>query len=485
MKNGATIAPGNSIDTLTVTGNLTLNSGSTTAMEINETSSDKLVVTGNASLGGSTLTVSNVGGRFFDWETFELVNASGVSGEFTYDNTIADFDSSRIDVSLDYSDPTKVTLTAKRKATDYENTSAGALPRNASEAARAIDAVSTGFGGDITNALLQLEALGGLNPDGVTIIDPTASLTSALTDVTGVLYANSALIPFMNAKTTQVYDRIAQRHTLSHANNVWLQYYNQHDKVFSSENSPRFTNNMSGALVGYDRVLGDFLVGAYAGFGKSDLRQHHGSAMDVDDTTFGAYGGYITGDWSFKGTLFGGVQDYYGKRRIAFMNRTANGRYDGMNLGLDLEAAYNIPLTSAVTLKPFVGWLNHYAHQHGFAETNADALNLHVNSNNQFTSQARVGVRVDGQIKNKFNWYGALAVKQIVGDDYSKLNMYLDLPNTDMKVVSAELGKTTFTGQVGASYAFTDNWSVYANVDGGINDKSANCYGNLGVAYAW
>ena len=305
-----------------------------------------------------------------------------------------------------------------------------------------------------------------------------------------MLYANSALIPLFNAKTTQVYDRIAQRGETEKecadcANDVWVQYFNQHDKVFSSDNSPRFTNDMSGVLAGYDRTLGDFLVGAYAGFGKSDLRQYNDSKMDVEDTTFGVYGGYTMGDWAFKGTLFGGVQNYHGKRYISFMNRTADAKYNGMNMGLDLEASYNIPVYSWLNVKPFAGWLNNYAHQQAFAEKDAGALNLHVNSNDQFHSQARLGVRVDGQVKNKFNWYGSVAVRQFVGTDYTKLRMDLDLPNTNMEIISAQLGRTSFGAQVGVNYAFTNNWSVFANADGGISNKAANCYGNVGVAYTW
>ena len=491
VNSGATLAPGNSIDTLTISGPLNLASGSTTAIEMNETSSDKIVVTGATNIAsGANLTVANEGGRFFEWNSFDILESDGgVNGTFNYDGTIANFDTDRIDVALEQSG-SKVTLTAKRKATNYEQTPTVALSRNAGQAAHAVDAISTGFGGDIANALLQLEKLGGLNPDGVTLINPNATLSSALLDLTGVLYANSALIPLFNAKTLQVYDRIAQRSGAEKKcvdcdNNLWVQYYNQHDKVFSSSNSPRFYNNTSGALVGYDRSLGDFLVGAYAGFGKNDLRQRDDSKMDVEDTTFGLYSGYTLGDWAFRGTLFAGTQNYHGKRYISFMDRKADAKYNGSNVGLDLEASYNIPVFSWMNVKPFAGWLNSYAHQQAFTEKDAGALNLHVNSHDQFNSQARLGVRVDGQIKNRLSWYGSVAVKQFVGGDYAKLRMDLGLPNTDMHIISAQLGRTSFGGQVGANYALTNNWSVFANVEGNINNKAANCFGNVGVAYTW
>ena len=487
---GGTIAPGNSIDTLTITGDLNLASGSTTAIEINATpANDKLVVTGNANIAsGANLTVANEDGRYFDWESFEIVNASNVAGTFTYDGTISGYDASRINVEADYSDPTKVVLTAKRKATEHENITG--LTRNQSEVARAMDAVSTGFGGDITNPLLQLEKLAGLNPDGVTQINPSSTLHSALDDMSGVLYANSALISLFNAKTAHVYDRIAKRtapatgECPSCHDNVWVEYYGQHDRVFANANSPRFTNNMTGFLVGYDRSSDEVLLGAYGGTAVSNLNQR-GDKMDMDEVSFGIYTGYMPDNWTFKGTLFGGHQSYRGKRTIDFMARNANGKYHGMNLALDLEAGYNFNVFDWLDVKPFVGAFGNYVHTGSFTETGADSLNLHVEHKDQFNSQARLGVQFEGKVGKKFNWYTSAAVKQFIGNDYAKLHTSLDLPGTRMEVVSAELGRTYFSGQVGVSYAFTDRLSIFGNVDAGVNNKSANCYGNIGLAYTW
>ena len=60
-----------------------------------------------------------------------------------------------------------------------------------------------------------------------------------------------------------------------------------------------------------------------------------------------------------------------------------------------------------------------------------------------------------------------------------------NLPDTNMDIISAELGRTYFSGQVGLNYAIDNNWSVFANLDTGLSNKSANCYGNIGVAYTW
>jgi uncharacterized protein with beta-barrel porin domain len=129
-------------------------------------------------------------------------------------------------------------------------------------------------------------------------------------------------------------------------------------------------------MAGYDRYSEDnsFLLGAFAGSSKADLRQYK-DTMDINDVTVGAYGGYLGEDWTFKGVLYMGYQDYDGSRRIAFMNRTAHAQYDGHNIALDLEAAYNIPVLAGVNVKPFAGLLNSYFHHYAkLAESEATEI---------------------------------------------------------------------------------------------------------------
>lgn len=494
---GATLAPGNSVDTITVAGNLNLASGSNTTIEVTNTptvAADKTIVTGNATINtGANLAVDNIGNdRFFEWKSFNILEAAGtLSGAYTYDGSISNYDSSRIGGSLsyDYTNGT-VTLLAKRKATNYTNTVAN-LSHNQAQAAQIVDKMTaTSLTGDITNPLLQLEALAGLNPQGITAATG-ATINSALADMDGVLYANSALTSLFNAKSAHIYDRISSRRAAPATgcptchDNVWTQYYNQYNKVYADSNSPRYTNNVSGVMAGYDRYSEDnsFLLGAFAGSSKADLRQYK-DTMDINDVTVGAYGGYLGEDWTFKGVLYMGYQDYDGSRRIAFMNRTAHAQYDGHNIALDLEAAYNIPVLAGVNVKPFAGLLNSYSHQQHFNETGADSLNLNVESNNAYNIQARLGAQAEGKV-SKFNWYANMTVKQFLGNDYDRINVSLSLPDTKMDIISAKLGKTYFSSGVGLSYSLTDNLNIFGNGEAGVGRKAANCYGNIGFAYNW
>lgn len=81
---GATLAPGASIGTLTVSNNLTLQAASTTRLEISKTpfTNDFLRVTGTFNRSG-TLVVTNVSGDLAPGDTFTLYQAGALAGAFT------------------------------------------------------------------------------------------------------------------------------------------------------------------------------------------------------------------------------------------------------------------------------------------------------------------------------------------------------------------------------------------------------------------
>lgn len=103
VASGGTLAPGNSIGTITVSGNLTFNSGSTYAVEVSPSAADRTNVTGSASLAGTvnaTFASGNYVGRSYTilsatgglgGTTFDTLTTSGLPANFTarlsYDTT--------------------------------------------------------------------------------------------------------------------------------------------------------------------------------------------------------------------------------------------------------------------------------------------------------------------------------------------------------------------------------------------------------------
>jgi autotransporter-associated beta strand protein len=87
--NGGTLAPGNSIGTLAVQGNLVFTAAANYMVEVSPANADRTNVTGTAALGGATVKASFAAGTYVS-KQYTIINATGgVSGTF---NTLANTD---------------------------------------------------------------------------------------------------------------------------------------------------------------------------------------------------------------------------------------------------------------------------------------------------------------------------------------------------------------------------------------------------------
>ncbi|MFZ5812216.1 MAG: beta strand repeat-containing protein [Thermodesulfobacteriota bacterium] len=83
VTDNGTISPGNSPGTLTILGNLILNSGSLLAMEITPSANDLLLVSGSTAIHGGTLSVAVSQGLYTSGDTFTLLSSTGgITGYF-------------------------------------------------------------------------------------------------------------------------------------------------------------------------------------------------------------------------------------------------------------------------------------------------------------------------------------------------------------------------------------------------------------------
>ncbi|WP_245290565.1 autotransporter-associated beta strand repeat-containing protein [Rhodopseudomonas sp. AAP120] len=115
--NGGALAPGNSIGTLNVSGNLTFTAASSYMVEVSPTNADRVNVSGTATLGGATVNASFASGGYVDRQ-YTIVNATGgvvgTFGSLVNTNLPSGFKSSLgydannayLNLVLDYTPPT-------------------------------------------------------------------------------------------------------------------------------------------------------------------------------------------------------------------------------------------------------------------------------------------------------------------------------------------------------------------------------------------
>ncbi|MCP4560978.1 MAG: hypothetical protein GY837_10695, partial [Bosea sp.] len=122
---GTTVAPGNSIGTLTVSGNVSFASGSTYQVEVNAAGqSDRIVASGSAAIWGGTVQVLAENGNYAASTSYTVLTASGgVTGQFTTVTSNLAF----LTPSLSYGSQT-VTLTMTRNDNSFGPDNGGSNP---------------------------------------------------------------------------------------------------------------------------------------------------------------------------------------------------------------------------------------------------------------------------------------------------------------------------------------------------------------------
>jgi Autotransporter beta-domain. len=516
INNGGTLSAGNSIGTLNVDGNVVFSSGSNNYVEIEQSDifygvgsrSDKVAVTNGSVVihEGTKLEVNNMEGRYFVHEKYDIIttNPHDLDGVFNSPATVTGYDAFRITTNVTYVDG-KAVLGVERIRTNYANDVYG-LTHNQRQTAKGVDGVSTGYGGDLVNALLTIEdyhyyAANPLRPNH-------AALAKAMDDLSGSVYANSLMMPYFNAKKDRIYDRMYIKdvkhkehkencncYDCSH--NLWIEYSGSYNTVDSNYNSKDFNSTSHGVLVGYDRtsVISNLIAGVFAGYSSVELSQESNARDDdkitSDAVTVGVYGGKIGSRWDFSGVLSGSYFDNDAERSIAFMSRKAESSYSQTNVALDLKAAYKATVSSKVKISPFAGFLTNYTMQDEIKEDGAGALNLKVDSQEMLNLEARLGVAVKVQY-SKFGWYVSAAASRMLTDGYGSIDAslidgdsfnYSDASFKDIR--SADRGQTFFDYSLGADYKITNKWTVFANLLGDLGDNTSGYYGSLGVMYKW
>lgn len=81
IRTGGTLAPGNSIGTLNVAGNLQFSTGSTYAIEVSPAAADRVNVSGTATLGGAAVTAAFAPGAYVA-KQYTILNAGSITGRF-------------------------------------------------------------------------------------------------------------------------------------------------------------------------------------------------------------------------------------------------------------------------------------------------------------------------------------------------------------------------------------------------------------------
>ncbi|MCY6379941.1 autotransporter outer membrane beta-barrel domain-containing protein [Hoeflea prorocentri] len=369
--NSGTFAPGNSIGTFNVGGDLVLAADGTLAIEIEAPDQTDLVnVDGTTTLGG-TLAVTGLGmlNAFAEGQTYTIIDsADAVSGTFaTINDNLPDLDV--MPQTVDGGDGGQEVVLSLVAAMGGGNLSDKSIVPNAQQAQ-----IGTGR---LFGSVLLDRMTGNGTGQSVVVDDGTMLNTYAPKPAT----PGSGLAKGFYGANTQPAG-FAARPTRT----AWLSGLGGFDEADTTAVAPGYQADSYGVAGGIHfegTATGfDWLLGGAIGYTRSNVTSGAGSS-DVDTVHIGAYGRIEQGPMRLLAQLSYGLQDYDFTRAVPAGGgiAIATGNAGGHLLAASLAGAYDIAprlgfgQAYGLRVAPAAALGYVYSHRNNFTETGAGILN--------------------------------------------------------------------------------------------------------------
>jgi outer membrane autotransporter protein len=498
-----TLAPGNSIGTLTINGNFVQSAGSTYTVEVNAAGqSDKLNVTGTATIAGGTVAVQAQSGSYARNTTYTILTANGgVSG--AYANVTSNF--AFLTPSLSY-DASNVYLSLFMSQSAF---AAGAQTPNQYAVGTVLDQVNASAAGSFATVLGALSVLN------------TQQGPQALNQISGQPYAGFGTVNvqgstlFMNAVGQQLAGFRGgatgggQRQALAEACDgeacqaapgpwgTWVSGLGGFGNVLGNGNSSTLTYNFIGTAAGIDyRFTPNVLLGIAAGYtyGQQWVDSFFGKGWS-NTLNVTAYGSF-TMDGFYADALAGYAYSNNQLQRQIFIPglqpMTANGSTGANQFLGQVETGYKIGIfaPAATTVTPFARLQLATVNQAAFSEWGANSLSLNVAQ--QTTNSLRTTFGADLGTSIGLGNQRALDMGVRVGwlHEYADTGRpmtaaFAGAPANGFTVYGATPQRDSAVIGLRASSFVADATQLYFRYDGELGGGSDNHVFNVGVRLSW
>ncbi|HCP78301.1 MAG TPA: hypothetical protein DIU11_11355, partial [Pusillimonas sp.] len=412
---GGTLAPGNSIGSITV-ADVDFSSGGIYEVEVNASGdADKIIASGNATLTGGRVSVLPEPGSYASTTDYTIVQAGSIAGEF--DSVSVDLPNfAFLQASLGYS-ATTVSLRLKRN--DNVFNALGTTANTVNTANALSQAYSRGLLTDITDNLIVLDkanaqkALESLSGNQLSQGSTLALLASRR--FSALLNKRSRkMTPYPGSNRHPISDHRAQRlgkvengHfaalsdtsttaadlSLSQNSGIWLAPQAGFGSIDGNSNARGTDYKYGGIAAGYDYWLNStVLTGASLSYSETRADDH-----DLNSVETALYGRILLNSNRY---LYGSIG--IGRHQVSSVRRVkagslvsqATGHYDIDTRSASLEFGQAFAIDQNVTITPFLGVEYTHLDRAGFAETGAGQASLNSAENRQESLRSQLGLRL-------------------------------------------------------------------------------------------
>ncbi len=468
------LAPGNSIGTINITGDLTFNSGSELQNEINPTTSDQVNVSGNLTINPNSSLVIVADSGFYSSTTYLIATANSLSGTFST-VTLPSFVLAAplfFHMNLIYSS-NQILLNLQRTpfADFFPSGNAGAV-------ASCLDSLAPTATDDLADVINSILSLNTIDQVGQALFQLQPSLFTAL----AVVQENNTI--FMRNILSHHMEDFFRCCNKKEGITLWVTPLGASVQQKRHKQEAGYCANTAGFFLGFDNYFNEASsAGIGIGYDRNHLHWHQkGSFADTDSVYFTLYGQWGVPHAYLEGGMIGGYNSYKTNRHIQFgpnIDRHAKGDHAGAEGAGYLQLGVIITNSSRWFLCPFATVDYLYIREFVFKEKGAQSLNLHIDekSSDLLSTEGGLDFRYCAQKNHHaFKPYLQLSIireNRFFGEhedarlyDSCPMNITGYYPSRTLRGVSlgmnwtAPRGEITFSYQ-GAFHSHYKNNSVY------------------------
>ncbi|WP_043643853.1 autotransporter outer membrane beta-barrel domain-containing protein [Caenispirillum salinarum] len=490
------LAPGNSIGTITNTGNYTKSGVYEVEIDPNGTS-DKLSVTGTLTIDpaatvfvtaetptGATTKKTWTAADFQDTTTYTIAQAGAVTGTFA---SVTD-DFLFLNPALSYNGTT-VTLTMEKIADIRE-----VVPGIASDRANAVNellqsGVAPGF----------LEARSGdektWNGESAAVaVSASGQATGQFTGAMGAASASGrAAGAGAGVNTGDV--MAAEDGGIFRSGSLWLAGLGSWGEVDGDASAAGYGSRTWGLSAGADTpVTDDLLVGVALGYAGTNVDSDlAGTETDVDSYQLGIYGTWTQGPWYANGTVFYGRHAYDSERLVVSGGnaQTASADYNANEYGAGVEVGRTFA-ASGLEVQPYAGLDVSLLDRESFTESGLTGAlagaDLAFDSETYTTGRASAGLRVAYPYTSQGGWRvvptAEVGVAHRFGDTDGSATARFTGGTTDFTVSGPDVNNTVGVLGLGLS-TNSDSMGLFVDYGGEFNAEQTQHTVNGGIVFRW
>ena len=446
---GGIVAPGNSIGTLNVTGDVAFTPGSVYQVEVDAAgNSDRINATGAANITGGTVQVLAGVGDYAPFTRYTILTADGgVNGAF--DGATSNYTFLAPVLS---EDANAVYLELLRNDLSFAG-----VAQTPNQAAAAAGAEALGVGNGLYQTISTLDAAGARN---------------AFDQLSGEIHASSRTVMIEDSRLPReaVLGRLSQG---SEGSGAWLQGFGNWGSSDGDGNAARVDRDTKGLLLGFDAATGGgWRLGLAGGYTSTDVD------IDARASNGKVKGAHVLG---YAGGSFGALRVKLGvgwahvdidtSRSLSFGGFTDSLKagYDGSLWQGFGELSWRVPVGGGA-IEPFAALSVVRAHTEGFGEGGGAAA-LTGASRSDTIETSTLGLRMETAVQGNFSVRAKGGWQHAWGGIDPATDMAFAGGGDSFRISGAPLSRNTAVAQVEALWRFGPASSFAVGYDGRLGNR--------------